>query len=634
MSGPEVPGYEGLEVLGRGGFATVYRARQVAVGRDVALKVLDGASTDPRSIELFTRECTAVGSLSWHPHVVPVYDAGRTPAGLAYLSMELFPDGSLGDRLEREGPLPPAEALRHAADVADALAAAHEIDVLHRDVKPANVLVDRRGRARLADFGIARVAGAQTTATGAVTGTISYIAPEVLAGGRATAASDVWALGLTLAALLTGRNPLVLDTDDTPFAIIARIVGGPTETVPAGLPEPVAEVISMCTSRDPAARPTAAEAHRLLTALADAADAGALEVPPDVARTQPSGPPSGSAPAPPPPPPSLAKGPPAPPGFPAPPTSALRVRSDHTLAEPPPPAPPAGAPSIDATRQQPPDPPPGSPADRPRRTGLVLAGVALLVVLVAVAAAVVLLGGDDEDPADDDQASPTTADLGDLPLVEAGVLTVCAPDARPFSYVEDGEPTGFDVDLLAAMAETMDLGLALADSDAVFDGPARGACDVAAGAWTITSERDEEVDFTAPYLDVDQGLLVRSDSGLDEDSDLGGLTIGVVEGSTGAAFVADELDVGDIVPSRTFDELLAAVATGEVDAGVHDEPFGEDAAFRDDTFAVAATYPTGEQLGFVVADDSTALVDALDAALAQVRDDGTYEEIRAGYFGG
>lgn len=628
MSGPEVPGYEGLEVLGRGGFATVYRARQVAVGRDVALKVLDGASTDPRSIELFTRECTAVGSLSWHPHVVPVYDAGRTPAGLAYLSMELFPGGSLGDRLEREGPLPPAEALRHAADVADALAAAHEIDVLHRDVKPANVLVDRRGRARLADFGIARVAGAQTTATGAVTGTISYIAPEVLAGGRATAASDVWALGLTLAALLTGRNPLVLDTDDTPFAIIARIVGGPTETVPAGLPEPVAEVISMCTARDPAVRPTAAEAHQLLTALADAADAGALEVPPDLVRTQPSGPPPPTPPRP--------ADRPSPPGFPAPPTSAVRVRADHTLAEPPPPpsappgAPPAGG---DTTRPLGPGPSPGPSSDRPRRTGPVLAGVALLVVLAAIAAAVVLLGGDDE-PAGDDQASPTTADLGDLPLVEAGVLTVCAPDARPFSYVEDGEATGFDVDLLAAMAETMDLGLALADSDAVFDGPARGACDVAAGAWTITSERDQEVDFTTPYLDVDQGLLVRSDSGLDEDTDLGGLTIGVVEGSTGAAFVADQLDVGDSVPSSTFDELLAAVATGEVDAAVHDEPFGEDAAFRDDTFAVAATYPTGEQLGFVVADDSTALVDALDAALVQVRDDGTYEEIRAGYFGG
>lgn len=596
VEGPNVPGYEDPTVLGRGGFATVYRARQTAVGRDVALKVLDGASTDPRSIELFTRECRAVGSLSWHPHVVPVYDAGRTPDGLAYLAMELLPGGSLDDRLREEGPLPLAEALRHAADVADALDAAHEVGVLHRDVKPANVLVDRRGRARLADFGIARVAGAQTTTDGAVTGTIAYLAPEVLGGGRATAASDVWALGLTLAALITGHNPLVADTDDTPFAVIARIVTGPTQTVPDGLPEPVALAIAACTARDPDQRPTAAQAHELLSALADAAAAGALHVP-EAATRRSTGP-----------------------LVPDDATTRVDTRRD---------------PILDAV-------PPHDPAAR-TRTAIVVAAVLAVVLVVGVVAAVALLGGgddpDDADggPAPDTAPSTTIPDAdgapGDLPVLEPGALTVCAPGGtRPFSYQEDGEMTGFDVDLLSAMAATQDLELRFADAVAQLESPGQGLCDVAAGGWTITEERERDVDFTAPYLDVDQSLLVRTDSGIGPTDDVADLTVGVVSGTTGEGYATDELGISGPVGFPDQEELVAAVAARQVDAAVHDEPVLAAAAADEEGLEIVATYPTGEELGFVLADDSE-LTAVLDAALAETRDDGTYDEIRTGYFG-
>lgn len=408
--GPEVPGYRDLHVLGRGGFATVYRARQIAFDREVALKVLDGAHSDERTRQLFTRECRAAGSLSWHPHVVVVHDAGTTPTGTPYLAMELLPGGSLADRLATGGPLPVDEAVRTTAEVASALAAARETQLLHRDVKPANVLVDRLGRAKLADFGIARLVGTgSATATGAVTGTVAYMAPEVLKGGKATPASDVYALGLTLLTFLAGRNPLTAEGDDSPFVVIARVVAGTPLAIPAHVPPEIGSVIEACTTADPAARPTAA-------ALAEQLTTGTAPTP------APPAPPSTPA-APPPPPAQIAT------GVPPPPTSAVRVRADHTLAEPPPP--PVG---LDPTQAQgggteiaPPVPAPPPATPRPRRTP-VLIGAAVVIVLLAIVAGVVLLGGGDDDPAadgpgDDGSGSTTTTATGPTSATDIDLTT-------------------------------------------------------------------------------------------------------------------------------------------------------------------------------------------------------------------
>ncbi|HEX7135990.1 MAG TPA: serine/threonine-protein kinase [Iamia sp.] len=421
--GPEVPGYRDLHVLGRGGFATVYRARQDAFDREVALKVLDGAHTDERMRQLFTRECRAAGSLSWHPHVVVVHDAGTTPAGAPYLAMELLPGGSLADALATRGPLAPDEAVRVTAEVASALVAAHETDLLHRDVKPANVLVDRLGRAKLADFGIARVVGAgSATATGAVTGTVAYMAPEVLKGGKATPASDVYALGLTLLTFLLGRNPLTAEGDDSPFVVIARVVAGTPLEMPAGLPSEVREVIEASTATDPADRPSTADLAATLAAL------GSAPAPPPA-------PPAVAAPAPPP----LAK-----PGssVPPPPTSAVRVRPDHTLAEPPPPpadldptTPVGGGTQVAATQVAPTPGPP--PSGRSRRT-MALAAAGLLVV-VAVVIAVLVLGGGDDTPSADGSSGST------------GGETTATTDAGPTSAT--------DIDLTPAILSAADIGL-------------------------------------------------------------------------------------------------------------------------------------------------------------------------------
>jgi len=421
-------------VLGRGGFATVYRARQLTVDRDVALKILDGAPTDERTLQLFTRECQAAGALSWHPHVVVVHDAGTTPRGAPYLAMELLPGGSVADALAARGPLETEAAVRVAAEVASALAAAHEMDLLHRDVKPANVLIDRLARAKLADFGIARLVGTgSATATGAVTGTVAYMAPEVLQGGKATPASDVYALGLTLLTCLAGRNPLTAESDDSPFAVIARVVSGAPLDVPASVPPEVRELIDACTARDPAHRPSAAEAETALAAVATGA-----------ARPAPPAP----RPATPPPPPPVAAdpvaadaaaaGPPrSGPAIPPPPTSAVRVRPDHTLAEPPPPAAPrpdlAPTEALASPTQVGPDlaptegradptqvdPGPAAPPPSAPRSRWPLAVAAAVVGALLVVGAVVLLGGDDDPPAADGSTDETTTSPADEELVRA-----------------------------------------------------------------------------------------------------------------------------------------------------------------------------------------------------------------------
>ena len=263
VTAPDIPGHRVGGVLGAGGFATVYRCWQLAVGREVAVKIDNRVLFTERDRRRFIREVTAAGRLSGHPHVIDVYDAGTLADGRPYLVMELCPAGSLNDALRRHGPMPAAQVRDIGIRLADALAAAHASGVLHRDIKPANILVNRFGMVGLSDFGLASIIsahGEQTASREALTP--AYSSPEMFRGEEPTVLADVYSLAATLYALLAGRPPrFAADGRQPGLATIMSLHDRPVEDVP-GTPPGLMALLRAGLSPDPAARPQSAAALR------------------------------------------------------------------------------------------------------------------------------------------------------------------------------------------------------------------------------------------------------------------------------------------------------------------------------------------------------------------------------------
>jgi hypothetical protein len=200
------------EKIGSGGMSSVYRAFDPMLERWVAIKLMHrDISHDPDQLERFRREARAVAQLN-HPHVVTVIDAGEDD-GAPYIVFEYVEGETLKDRIRRLGRLPVSEAVAYAIEIGRALEAAHASRLVHRDVKPQNVLIDRDGRAKVTDFGIARSLEAQgLTATGRVLGTTDYVSPEQALGHEVTGQSDIYSLGIVLYEMLTGEVPFKADT--------------------------------------------------------------------------------------------------------------------------------------------------------------------------------------------------------------------------------------------------------------------------------------------------------------------------------------------------------------------------------------------------------------------------------------
>ena len=249
-----VDGYRDLSVIGRGSTSWVYRAYQDRVRRWVALKVLQADGQGAGVVRRFDREQGLLAELGAHPHIVQVLDAGRTAAGRPYVAMDLC-DGSLADRVRREGPLDWPEALDLLAKVAGATQAAHDLGVLHRDIKPQNILVSRYGPL-LADFGIAGAKAGPGATTGPLQLSPLYAAPEVFFGAAPpTEASDVYSLGASLYAVLTGQTPFAGVSDDHVYAYLTRIrVDHPAAFGRTDLPGRLVEVVARSISADPSLR--------------------------------------------------------------------------------------------------------------------------------------------------------------------------------------------------------------------------------------------------------------------------------------------------------------------------------------------------------------------------------------------
>jgi hypothetical protein len=256
-----VEGFEDLAEIGRGGFGVVYRARQPAFRRVVAIKVLPSADLDEQARARFEREAQAMGSVSGHPNIVIVHAAGFTDDGRPYLVMPYLSRGSLADRLTADGGLPTADAVALAVKLAGALETAHAAGVLHRDIKPDNVLFTDWGEPQLTDFGIARVEGAMRTRTGAISASLPYAPPEVIAGRPPTPAAEVYSLASTLYAALCGRAPFTVDSDESLAPLLARItMHDPPDLRRRGVPDPVWQVLAQALAKDPEERPRTAAA--------------------------------------------------------------------------------------------------------------------------------------------------------------------------------------------------------------------------------------------------------------------------------------------------------------------------------------------------------------------------------------
>ena len=239
--------------LGRGGMADVYAAHDTLLDRDVAIKLLREAPDSETARARFVSEARILAGLS-DPGLVTVLDAGIS-GDHPYLVMELLPGGTVADLIDR-GSQPLDRVADIGAQVASALLPVHAAGIVHRDIKPGNLLFDGQGRVRLADFGIARLVGdtVRVTATGTMIGTVTYVAPEQASGGEVGTPADIYALGLVLLELITGTPAF----NGTPTeAAMARLTHDPA--VPDDLPDPLGRLLSAMTAREPGARPAAAE---------------------------------------------------------------------------------------------------------------------------------------------------------------------------------------------------------------------------------------------------------------------------------------------------------------------------------------------------------------------------------------
>ncbi|RSN40976.1 MULTISPECIES: serine/threonine-protein kinase [Actinomadura] len=250
----DVPGYRVVEQVGEGGFSVVYRAHQERLDRMVALKVLSISAVDDAAMRRFQRECKITGRLSGHPNIVTVLDTGTARSGRPYIAMEYFEHGALSDRLAREGPLGVAEVLRVGVKTAGALAATHETDVLHRDVKPQNILLSRYGEPALADFGIARLVDS-FDATHTQAFTPHHAAPEILQGGQPGVGADIYSLGSTLYQLLADRPAFKGPPGEGIAFLMLRIMNEAPPAIPRpDVPRRLQEVIGRAMAKTPEQR--------------------------------------------------------------------------------------------------------------------------------------------------------------------------------------------------------------------------------------------------------------------------------------------------------------------------------------------------------------------------------------------
>lgn len=259
LAGRSVSHFDVHEPLGAGGMGVVYRARDTRLGRDVALKfLLPHYSLDAAAKARFLREARAAAALD-HPHLCTIYDVRESEEGRLFLAMALYAGETLKARLARDGPLPLAEALSITKQIARGLACAHAAGIVHRDLKPGNVMLLPDGTVKILDFGLAKALDETTGETDARFGTVAYMAPEQIQGETADKRTDLWAVGVVLFEMLTGRKPFEGEHEVAIAHAIVHKEPVPPSHVRKGLPASVEDVVLALLQKDPGARPAAVD---------------------------------------------------------------------------------------------------------------------------------------------------------------------------------------------------------------------------------------------------------------------------------------------------------------------------------------------------------------------------------------
>lgn len=258
LTGTQVGAFAVLEPIGKGGMGVVYRGRDAARGRDVAIKLLAAPSRKGSRAEArLLAEAQAVAAVD-HPAICGLIETGQLPDGRTFLVLPYYEGETLKARLAR-GALPAADAVRIAAEIARGLAAAHRRGIIHRDIKPGNLMLGSDGQVRILDFGIAKLSGLQLTRTGERPGTVHYMSPEQALGASVDARADLWALGVVLFEMLAGKRPFEgANVAEVATALVHDPVPDLTALAPATSPS-LAAVVARLLERDPSARYGSAE---------------------------------------------------------------------------------------------------------------------------------------------------------------------------------------------------------------------------------------------------------------------------------------------------------------------------------------------------------------------------------------
>jgi serine/threonine-protein kinase len=505
--------YELGRQLGAGGMARVYLGHDRLLDREVAVKVLaEPYASDPQFVERFRREASAAAGLN-HPNIVAVYDRGEAD-GSYYIVMEYLSGPDLKQVIRRRAPLPPLQAIDYAQQILAALGAAHRRDVVHRDVKPQNVLVAEDGHLKVTDFGIAR-AGAQTdmTEAGSVIGTAQYLSPEQARGDEVTAASDCYAVGIVLYEMLTGRVPF---DGERPVAVAMKQISdepAPPRSVEPSVPPELEAVVMRALAKRPSERyRTAGEFSRALGEARTALDGSA-----STTRVMPV----------------------------APATAETRVMEPVT-------APTRVAPP-------PPDEPPG---ERRRRWPWIVAGIVLLAALAV--AGFLLFGGDDARAVTVPSVAGQSAAEAQATLEDAGleveVQRVTDADVEAGQAVDTDPPEGSQVDEGDTVVLRVSQGPGLATvPDVVGDEEAAATAELQRAGFEVDSRQEAS-------SDVDEGVVISQSPDGNSQAEAGSSVTIVVSSGPETVTVPD-------VRQRSLDSAEATLnGAGLVVGNVTEEP--------------------------------------------------------------